>query len=76
MVDYHGTGRDTTIEKVQLIDHENAGYLPPPRNISNMLAGNENWRSPEAWLRKRLNKPTDIYSFGAVVRPSAAAERF
>jgi hypothetical protein len=32
-----------------------------------MLAGNDNWRSPEAHFKGELNKPTDLFSFGAVV---------
>jgi hypothetical protein len=34
-----------------------------------MLAGNDDWRSPEAHFKGELNKPTDIFSFGIVVRP-------
>ncbi len=32
-----------------------------------MLPGNDNWRSPEGHLRGKLNKPTDIFSFVAMV---------
>ncbi|XRM47931.1 hypothetical protein ABZX51_010882 [Aspergillus tubingensis] len=31
-----------------------------------MLAGNDNWRSPEAHFRGELNKPTDMFAFGIV----------
>lgn len=67
MADCHGNEDNTIIEKVQLTDLENAGYLPPGRCIKGMLAGNDNWRSPEAHMKGELNKPTDIFSFGAVV---------
>jgi len=32
-----------------------------------MLAGNDNWRSPEGHFKGELNKPSDVYSFGLVV---------
>ncbi|KAK2746774.1 hypothetical protein FQN55_005501 [Onygenales sp. PD_40] len=31
-----------------------------------MLAGNDNWRSPEAHFKGELNKPSDIFSFATV----------
>jgi serine/threonine protein kinase len=67
MADYHGEGERMVIEKVQLSDLENAGYLPKGRCIKGMLAGNDNWRSPEAHLKGELNKPTDLFSFGTIV---------
>jgi hypothetical protein len=67
MADCHGEGPGLNVEKVQLTDLENAGYLPKPRCIKGMLPGNENWRSPEGHLRGELNKPTDIFSFGTMV---------
>lgn len=66
MADCHGKEDHIVVDKVQLTDLENAGYLPRGRCIKGMLAGNENWRSPEAHLKGELNKPTDIFSFGAV----------
>ncbi|KAF1999125.1 putative calcium/calmodulin dependent protein kinase [Amniculicola lignicola CBS 123094] len=66
MVNYHQEGQDVEIERVQIIDLENAAYLPKGRCIKGMLPGNDNWRSPEGHLRGELNKPADIYSFGAV----------
>ncbi|EFR05123.1 serine/threonine protein kinase [Nannizzia gypsea CBS 118893] len=66
MVNYSGTGPETTIEQVRVIDLENAAYLPKGRCIKGMLAGNDNWRSPEAHLKGELNKPSDIFSFAAV----------
>lgn len=62
LVDCRQDGQERIIEGVQIIDFENAAYLPK-------LAGNDNWRSPEAHFKGELNKPTDIFSFGNVVSP-------
>lgn len=68
MVNYCNTGLETTIiEQVQIIDLENAAYLPKGRCIKGMLAGNDSWRSPEGHFKGELNKPSDIFSFAAVV---------
>lgn len=64
---YHQEGQDINVEQVQIIDLENAAYLPKGRCIKGMLPGNQNWRSPEGHLRGELNKPTDMFSFGALV---------
>ncbi|EAW20707.1 putative calcium/calmodulin dependent protein kinase [Aspergillus fischeri NRRL 181] len=66
MVECQHSGENTTVERVQIIDLENAAYLPKGRCIKGMLAGNDNWRSPEAHFKGELNKPTDIFSFGVV----------
>lgn len=67
MVDRQHKGHDTVIEQVKLTDLENVAYLPKGRCIKGMLAGNDNWRSPEAHFKGELNKPTDMFSFGLVV---------
>lgn len=67
MVQCRQTAHNTTIEQVQLTDLENAAYLPKGRCIKGMLAGNDNWRSPEAYFKGELNKPSDMFSFGLVV---------
>ena len=67
MVDFRRKGNEVVVEKVQLTDLENVAYLPKGRCIKGMLPGNDNWRSPEGHLRGELNKPTDIFSFGAMV---------
>lgn len=67
MVECQHNGQDTIVERVQIIDLENAAYLPKGRCIKGMLAGNDNWRSPEAHFKGELNKPTDMFSFGVVV---------
>lgn len=67
MINFHGSDSEFVVEKAQLSDLENAAYLPKGRCIKGMLPGNDNWRSPEGHLRGELNKPTDIFSFGAMV---------
>lgn len=57
----------TASDAVEITDLENAVWLKPGKNIQGILAGNDNWRSPEAHLRAKLNKPTDLFSFGAMV---------
>ncbi|KFY25144.1 hypothetical protein V493_04808 [Pseudogymnoascus sp. VKM F-4281 (FW-2241)] len=64
MVTCTHAGEETTIEQVQVTDLENAAHLPKGRCIKGMLAGNDNWRSPEAHFKGELNKPTDVFSFG------------
>jgi hypothetical protein len=67
MVNHRGTGPETTIKQVQIIDLENAAYLSKGRCIKGMLPGNDSWRSPEGHFKGELNKPADIFSFAAVV---------
>ena len=67
MVNCRHVGQETIVEQVQITDLENAAYLPKGRCIKGMLAGNDNWRSPEAHFKGELNKPSDIFSFGAMV---------
>ncbi|MCJ1342295.1 hypothetical protein MMC31_000476 [Peltigera leucophlebia] len=55
------------IEQVQLADIEDAAYVPPGSNIIGGRVGNWMWRSPEAHVRGRVNKYSDIFSFGVVV---------
>lgn len=61
---------NSVIDQVQIIDIENAAYLPKGRCIKGMLPGNDNWRSPEGHFKGEVNRPSDIYSFGAVVSGS------
>ncbi|KAE8354059.1 putative calcium/calmodulin dependent protein kinase [Aspergillus coremiiformis] len=58
--------KETIVESAQITDLENAAYLPEGRCIKGMLAGNDNWRSPEAHFRGELNQPTDMFAFGIV----------
>ncbi|KAF5850128.1 hypothetical protein GGP41_002412 [Bipolaris sorokiniana] len=66
LVSYHRIDQDILVEKVQVSDLENAGYLPQPMCVRGMWAMNENWRSPEANFKGTLNKPTDLFLFGLV----------
>ncbi|KAF4238984.1 hypothetical protein CNMCM8980_001810 [Aspergillus fumigatiaffinis] len=66
LIDCGEDGQGPVIEDVRLIDLENAAYLPKGRCMQGMLAGNDNWRSPEAHFKGELNKPTDIFSFGII----------
>ncbi|KAL1857981.1 hypothetical protein Plec18170_003205 [Paecilomyces lecythidis] len=66
MLNYRQLREEILIEETRIIDLENAAYLPKGRCIKGMLAGNDSWRSPEAYFKARLNKPTDIFSFGIV----------
>jgi hypothetical protein len=67
-------GEEKTVEQVQIINLENAANLPKGRCIKGMLAGNDNWRSPEAHFKGELNKPTDIFSFEIVVSASTVRD--
>jgi serine/threonine protein kinase len=67
MVNRRGTGPEMTVKQVQIIDLENAAYLPKGRCIKGMLPGNDSWRSPEGHFKGELDKPADIFSFAAVV---------
>ena len=64
---YEYLKEEAVAEHVQISDLENTAYLPKPRCIKGMLAGNDNWRSPEGHFKGELNKPSDLYSFGLVV---------
>ncbi|KAF1932272.1 uncharacterized protein M421DRAFT_416995 [Didymella exigua CBS 183.55] len=54
------------VEKVQIPDLKNAAYLPKPRCIEGMLAGNDNWHSPASHFKGELYKPSNLYSFRLV----------
>ena len=56
--------------RVQITDLEDAVDLGPRSSLKGCLSGNAFWRSPESWARARQNLPSDIFSFGIVVRPS------
>jgi serine/threonine protein kinase len=67
MVDYHYNQGEMVLGKVQITDLDNAAYLPHGRYIKGMRAGNENWRSPEAFFKSKISKPADMFCFGIVV---------
>lgn len=58
------------IEKVEVADADNAVSAPPGGAISGTQVGNVFWRSPEAQMGIRIQKPTDIWSFGMLVSGS------
>ena len=55
------------IDEARLSDLEDSAYVPPGSNIRGRQMGNQNWRSPEAHAEGRVNKPSDMFSFGIVV---------
>ena len=67
MVDCRYVGQDMSIDRVRVMGLENSWHLPMRKRVRGMLTGNENWRSPEAHMKGELNKPSDMFSFGAVV---------
>jgi hypothetical protein len=74
MVNHRHIDQEIVIEQVQVADLENAAYLPKPMCIKGMSTGNANWRSPEGHFKGELDKPSDLYSFGLVVRVLQHAE--
>ncbi|MCJ1382836.1 hypothetical protein MMC17_005949 [Xylographa soralifera] len=54
------------IDDVRLGDLEDSAYVPPGSNVRGRQVGNQNWRSPEAHAEGRVNKPSDMFSFGIV----------
>ncbi|KAA6413751.1 MAG: serine threonine kinase [Lasallia pustulata] len=54
------------ITQVQLTDFEDSARVPPGYNILDKQVGNWMWRSPEAHAQGRVNKPSDMFSFGVV----------
>lgn len=55
------------VKQAQLTDIEDAAYVPPGCDIVGRQVGNWMWRSPEAHAQGRVNKPSDMFSFGVVV---------
>lgn len=56
------------VEQVQLIDLEDAAHVPPGTALRGMQLGNWMWRSPESHAEGPIEKPSDMFSFGIVVR--------
>jgi serine/threonine protein kinase len=74
MIDCEQGDQGIVVEGVQLTDLENAAHLPNGRCVKEMLAGNDNWRSPEAHFKGELGKPSDVFSFGLVVSVREASQ--
>jgi serine/threonine protein kinase len=68
MVDWDELDGHTTIQQVQIADIEDAAYVPDNCAIVGGQVGNWMWRSPEAHASAQVHKPSDIFSFGIVVR--------
>lgn len=67
LIDRIGVGHNLTIRDVQLADIEESVHVPPGSNIRGAQVGNWMWRSPEAHAEGRINKPSDMFSYGIVV---------
>lgn len=68
MVDWDETDGNTTVHQVQIADIEDAAYVPDDCAVVGRQVGNWMWRSPEAHACGQVHKPSDIFSFGIVVR--------
>ncbi|KAI4153093.1 MAG: hypothetical protein LQ340_002520 [Diploschistes diacapsis] len=54
------------VHTVQLADIEDSAHVSPGYDILGKQVGNWMWRSPEAHAQGRVNKPSDMFSFGVV----------
>ncbi|OAT02377.1 serine/threonine protein kinase, variant [Blastomyces dermatitidis ER-3] len=54
------------INQVQIGDLEMGSMVPPGLNVRGARLGNPMWRSPESHAAARINRPSDIFSFGLV----------
>ena len=68
MVQIAETTPDLQVEKVEIVDLEDAAHLPPGHFCQGAQLGNMMWRSPESHADGRIWKPSDMVSFGIVVR--------
>ncbi|KAF2692015.1 calcium/calmodulin dependent protein kinase [Lentithecium fluviatile CBS 122367] len=58
------TDGNVTVSRVQIA--EDAAYVPDDSAIVARRVGNWTWRSPEAHASRKVQKPSDIFSFGIV----------
>jgi serine/threonine protein kinase len=68
MVDWDESDGNTTIQQVQVADIKDAAYITDDCAIVGRQVGNWLCRSPEAHASGLVHKPSDIFSFGIVVR--------
>ncbi|KKZ62001.1 hypothetical protein EMCG_03462 [[Emmonsia] crescens] len=54
------------VNQVQIGDLEMGSMIPPGLNVRGARLGNPMWRSPESHAAARINRPSDIFSFGLV----------
>lgn len=62
---------EVEIERVNVADWDNAAKVTEGQAIFGAPVGNVMWRSPEAHVGIRIGKPSDIFSFGIIVRLAA-----
>ncbi|KAF2866398.1 kinase-like domain-containing protein [Massariosphaeria phaeospora] len=66
MVDWEETDGNVHIQRVQIADLEDAAYVPDDEVVFRRQVGNWMWRSPEAHASSKVQKLSDIFSFGVV----------
>ncbi|KAF1950066.1 kinase-like protein [Byssothecium circinans] len=66
MLDWNETDGNTTVDRVQIADMEDAAYVPDDCAVFGRQVGNWMWRSPEAHASGKVHKSSDIFSFGVV----------
>ncbi|KLU92481.1 serine/threonine protein kinase [Magnaporthiopsis poae ATCC 64411] len=70
MDSYKNSDGTVGFRNIQITDLEDAVFLPPKaKGLADCLTGNHFWRSPESWARGMQHTPSDVFSFGIVVRP-------
>lgn len=67
LVDWENINHEIAVKQVKLADIEDAVSVEPNSDIVGVQVGNLMWRSPEAHTQARVNKPSDVFSFGIVV---------
>ncbi|KAL9135478.1 MAG: hypothetical protein Q9175_003330 [Cornicularia normoerica] len=66
VIDWEEEYFEIKITQVQFTDIEDPARVPPGCDILDKQVGNWMWRSPEAHTQGRVNKPSDMFSFGVV----------
>jgi hypothetical protein len=66
-VNWNKEGSRIEVEEVRVSHIEDAAYVPPDSAIFGGPVGNVIWRSPEAHIRSRVTKASDIFSFAIVI---------
>ncbi|WPA97853.1 uncharacterized protein RHO25_002464 [Cercospora beticola] len=65
MIDVASSECGFKVERVRLVDLEDAAYLHYPDSaVMGAQVGNMMWRSPEAHAMGPVRKPSDMFSFG------------
>ncbi|RMD39582.1 hypothetical protein DV735_g5538, partial [Chaetothyriales sp. CBS 134920] len=66
MLGWDDTDGRPAVRQVQIADMEDAAYIPGNSAVVGRAGGNLMWRSPEAHASSRVQRPSDIFSFGVV----------